>query len=305
MKILLFNWNNILTDVADELVKRGHELLPMDGDRKTFEKADVLVLWNETALGGWKDVIDEAHRLGKRVVLVQHGRRGTSRIYPPFNEKLNSDVICVWGENDVNRLVSCGVDKSKLEITGTTLWKHLKPRTKHDGINIVFSPEHWDIDVAENFIVADELRKPKGVNIITKTLEGVQLKEFYDNPISSDRNSPEHMSIVADVLSQADLVVAISESTFELLAESLDIPVVIADLWIPKACDGDDRYKDYHREYSNACTRAKLKDLNKVIYKELKNPARLKKERADIANSDGGKHIPDTLERLVKIITNE
>lgn len=302
-KILIFDWNSVLTDVEAELRTRGFDVLPMDGNKKTFDKADIIVLWNETELGGWKNVIDEAHRQGKKVILVQHGRRGTSRIYPPFNEKLNSDVVCVWGDNDVERLVSCGVPRERIQVTGTTIWRHLKSRVPHKGFNVVFSPEHWDIDVAENFIVADELRKLKGVNVITKILEGQQDPNHYDNPISSNRNSPDHLSIVMDTLSKADLVVAISESTFELIAEALDIPVVIADCWVPKACDGDERYKEYHREYSNACTMAKLKDLNKVIWQELKNPGRLANERSKIAMDDGGSHIHNSLERLIKIIT--
>jgi hypothetical protein len=305
MKILIFDWNSVLTDVEVELRKRGFDVLPMDGDKKTFAKADVVVLWNETELGGWKSVVDEAHKQGKKVILVQHGRRGTSRIYPPFNEQLNSDVVCVWGENDRKRLISCGVPPERIHVTGTTIWNHRKPRVAHEGVNIVFSPEHWDIDVTENFIVASELKKLKGVNVITKILEGQQDPSNYQNPVSSNRNSPDHLGIVMDVLSKADLVVAISESTFELIAESMNIPVVIADCWIPKACDGDDRYKTYKREYSNACTMAKLNDLNKVIMKELKNPNRLENERRKIAVLDGGIDIKDSVNEIIKLITNE
>lgn len=304
MNILLFNWNNILTDVADELIKRGHTLLPIDGKKSTLKKADVIVVWNETALAGWRDFIKDAKAAGKRTVLVQHGRRGTSRIYPPFNETLISDVICCWGEYDKQRLLSVGVPEEKIVITGTPIFKHLKPRVEHEGKNVVFSPEHWDKDVTENFIVASELRKLKGVNVITKTLKGHQRDEDYDNVVSSDRNSPEHFEIVADVLSKADVIVSLSESTFELLAQSLDIPVVIADIWIPKACDGDERYKEYHREYSDACTRARLGELNKTIYQELKKPERLKIERARIARLDGGVDLDNPIERIVKIIEN-
>lgn len=305
MNILLFNWNNILTDVADELVKRGHTLLPIDGKATTARKADVIVVWNETALAGWRDFIAECKKKGKRTVLVQHGRRGTSRIYPPFNEALISDVVCVWGENDRKRLLSVGVPEEKIHVTGTSIFKNIKPRVPHKGYNVVFSPEHWDRDVTENFIVADELRKLKKVNIITKTLKGHQDPSMYDNVVESDRNSPEHFSIVADVLSKADVVVAISESTFELMAEILDIPVVVADIWVPKACDGDDRYKTYKREYSPACRMAKLNELNKVIMDELKNPTRNGLARAEVAVGDGGTDITDPIDRIVKVIENK
>ncbi len=302
MKILLFDWNNVLTDVSAELVKRGHTLLEHDGKKSTWKKADVIVVWNEVAIGGWRDWIVEARKMGKRVVLMQHGRRGTSRIFPPFNETLQSNIICAWGKNDVTRLTSCGVDEKRIKITGTTVLHHLKPRVPHKGWNVAFSPEHWDIDVAENFIIQNELRKLKGVNIITKCLTGEHTQGVYQNPVWSDRKAPGHLEICADVLSTADLVVAISESTFELCAEILDIPVIIADIWTPKACDGDERYRDYHREYSNACTKVKLKDLNNEIMRQLKNPQILSKERKQIAIDDGGMDIENPLIEIVNVI---
>lgn len=304
MKILLFNFNNILTDVAEELVKRGHTLIDISNmhDHKAWNKADVVVVWNETELVGWRDLIKGFQKRGKRVVLVQHGRRGTSRIYPPFNETLISDAVCVWSENDKKRLMSCGVSKEKIHITGTPIFKNLKEKVLHKDKNIVFSPEHWDIDVNENLIVADKLRQIKGVNVITKILKDHQNPVLYDNPVVSDRNSLDHLKIVAEVLSKADLVVAISESTFELLAESLDIPVVVADCWIPKSCDGDDRYKDYHREYSDACTMATLDKLNETIVKQLKDPSIKRKERYNIIRTDGGFDIEDPVSKIIDVI---
>ncbi len=305
MKILLFDWNNILTDVAEELHNRGHELLQHDGTKATFNKAEVIVVWNETALGLWRDWIIEARKKGKRVVLVQHGRRGTSRIFPPFNEQLVSDIVCAWGENDRKRLESCGVPSDRIKVTGTPIFQHLKPRTPHKEINIVFSPEHWDIDVAENFIIQSTLRKLKGVKVTTKCLTGEHTVGMYENPVWSDRKTPGHLEICADVLKTADLVVAVSESTFELCAEILNIPVVIADIWTPKACDGDERYREYHREYSNACTKVSLRDLNETIMKELKNPNRLAKERTEIGVMDGGLNIQNPIDEIIKVILNK
>lgn len=305
MKILLFNWNNVLTDVEEELKKRGHILLPHDGKQSTLKSADVVITWNETEQGGWNKIMNEVKKLGIKTILVQHGRKGTSRIYPPFNEKLVSDIVCVWGEKDKERLMSVGVGESQLRVCGTTIFRHLKPRVKHDGINVVFSPEHWDTEVPENFIVASELRKIKGINIITKGLRGYQVSPLYDNLVLTERNSPEHFKVVAEVLSIADIVVSISESTFELLAQSLDIPVVIADCWIPKSCAGDNRYKEYHREYSDAVAMAKPGQLEKFIKLHLKHPELLREQRKKVVIGDGGTNIENPLEEIIKIIENE
>lgn len=303
LNILLFDFNSVLTDVAHELIKRGHTLLVNDNKESTWNKADVIVLWNETPMGGWRDWIASRKKKGTRSVLMQHGRRGTSRIYPPFNEPLASDVICAWSENDRIRLQNAGVDPKRIKVTGTTVLRHLKPRKPHKGINVVFSPEHWDIDVAENFIVKSQLEKLKGVNVITKCLIGEHTVGVYPNPVWSDRREPDHLEICADVLTTADVVVAVSESTFELCAEILDIPVVIADIWTPKACGGDERYREYNREYSNACTRVQdVRKLNDAIMFAVKHPEHLRTEREQIAIADGGMDIENPLEEIIKVI---
>lgn len=317
MRVLSFDFNNILHDVEVELIKRGHEILPHfmeNGKLNSWKKADVIVVWQETELGGWKDMIKQWQKAGKRVVLMQHGRRGTSRIYPPFNEALVSDAICAWGENDFERLTSCGVHRDKIFVTGTPVTHHVKPRIPHEGINIVFSPEHWDMDVSENLMVRNALRKfvnsrwpwQKKVKVITKLLEGEHSPHNYDNPVVSNRQKEGHLEIAVGVLQQADAVVAVSESTFELLAEIMGIPVIIADIWVPKACAGDPRYKDYKREYSEACERVKnLNELGTVIMKHINNPQLLEKERKEIAILDGGTNLIDPVSEIIKVILND
>lgn len=303
LNIVAFDFNNILTDVIQELHKRGHKILTGNVTPEMTKKADVFLLWNETEMGGWDKWAEEIKKSGKRTVLFQHGRRGTSRIYPPFNEPLKSDVICAWSENDRKRLTDAGVDPKKIRVTGTTVLNHVKPRKPHEGINVVFSPEHWDIDVFENFIVNSQLAKlPKEYKVTTKCLLGEHTHGVYQNPVWSDRRTIEHIDITAEVLSTADVVVAVSESTFELLAESLDIPVVIADIWVPKACNGDERYRTYTREYSNACTRVKdMNKLNDAIIHAVKHPEHLREERKKIVIDDGGLGL-DALENIIKVI---
>lgn len=303
MKILLFNWNGIMDDLAHELKKRGHEVEVRGLDIKGWEKYDTLVFWNEIESMGWADVIKKAQKLGKKTVLLQHGRRGTSRIFPPFNEGLKSDVICCWGEGDRERLLSCGVPDEKIKVTGCPLFKKLKPRKQHTGFNVVFSPEHWTGEVPENFIVASELRKLKDVNIITKCLDGTSFKEMYDNVVSSDRNKPKHFEVVAEVLSQADVVVGISESTFEMFAEYLDIPVVAFTKWIPKPAGGDERYRQYKRIYSQGCYQVNdLKKLNKTIKRALRKPKEMAFPREKAVHYDGGVHIEDPVLKVIEVI---
>ena len=300
MKVLAFDFNNILEDVMKELEARGHTLLT---HREQWKEADVIVVWHETELGEAKSWVQEMREAGKRVVLMQHGRRGTSRIFPPFNEKLESDQLCVWGENDVKRMTSCGVPREKIYVTGTPVLRRVRPRIPHEGINVVYSPEHWAEDVAENIIVASALRKVKGINVITKILSGEHNPAEYDNPVGSSRQHWGHLDVCVEVLQKADVVVCISESTFELLAEVMDIPVIVADIWVPKSMMGDERYKEYQREYSPAATKVKdLKKLGDAIHYAVKHPEHLREERKEIGILDGGMDIESPVDEIIKVI---
>lgn len=303
LKIAVANWNGVASDLINKLRERGHHVIDGPIDKGELKKQDVLITWNEVHKYGNEVFLQSVKDAGVKTILLQHGRKGTSRIYPPFNESLICDIACVWGKFDKERLIECGNPADRIIVTGTPIFKTLKPRVPHKGINVVFSPEHWSHEVPENAIVASALRKVKGINVITKALRGEHSLNSYDGVVVSDRNTPEHFSIVADVLSKADVVVAISESTFELLAQSLDIPVVIADIWIPKANDGDDRYKEYKRIYSDACTR--VKDVYKIgdaIHYAIKHPEHLRKERKQICIDEGGIDINNPTERVIEII---
>jgi hypothetical protein len=86
----------------------------------------------------------------------------------------------------------------------------------------------------------------------------------------------------------------------------MGIPVIIADIWVPKACAGDDRYKTYQREYSPACERVQdLEHLGKVIMKHIRNPQLLSAERYEIARLDGGMDIVNPTDEIIKVILNE
>ena len=154
----------------------------------------------------------------------------------------------------------------------------------------------------ENNIVASELRKLKGVKVITKGLDKENNTQIFDNPIISNRMTADHLDTVAEVLSTADLVVGISESTFAFLAETLDIPVVIPDVWVPKPRAGDERYKDFVANESNAITKCKLEDLNKTIMYQLKHPEILREERRIASTENGGVGIKDPVQNLIDII---
>ena len=266
-----------------------------------FDEAEKVVLWQDVIEEG-RGTAKYAHMKGKPVIQVQHGRHAYARYGPPFYQTMISDVICAWGMNDKDRLMRFGIPEEKIRVTGTVVFKHLKPRKKHKGTNIIFSPDHWDYDIEENDEVVRVLRKLRGVKITTKIMNAHD-RDKYDNPIYSHVDSPEHLQICAEALREVDLMVAITEGTFELMAQILDIPVVVANIFKPKTSLNDRRYLDYRHVWSDACK--KTQDLSKLpglIHYHLKHPEELRKERKLAAINDGGINIKDPLANIVKVI---
>ncbi len=255
-----------------------------------IEDCDVVLLWNDVNLDE-RAVINLARALKKKTAVLQHGRKGSSRYYPPFNEKIQADKLLVWGDFDRRSLGRVGQDLSRIAVVGTTVLDGLPDRKEHEGINVVFCPEHWDTEVEENSWVKKELKKlnykHKNIKITTKIIESHDPKN-YDNPVATNRNDPGHLATCLEVLSTADLVVGVSESTFELLAQAMDIPVVIMSEWQPKMFGGDERYLNYRRVVSKASQSSTLKELNKNIIFHLENPDTLQDERKEVVLDEGG-----------------
>jgi len=254
---------------------------------KNIDEADTLIVWNDIYPLERK-IIDYARKRGIKAYVMQHGRRGSSQYYPPFSKQIYADKLLVWGEADKKALMEAGHPESKLQVVGTPILSKIKQRVPHKGINIVFSPEHWDRPLKENIQTRDELRKLKGVKIITKLINSKSHKEEYDNPVITDVSQETHLEKVIDTLKWADLVVGISESTLELLAQAMDIPVVIMEEWEPKSFGGDPRYANYRRVISRASKRATIKTLLEVIKQQLKHPDELKQERKEVVLEEGG-----------------
>lgn len=270
-------------------------------DLVDFNEAEKVVLWQDV-MGTGMGLAKLAHLRKKPVIQILHGRRGYTQYGFPWNKEMLSDKICVWGKTDVDTLTRFGIPPEKIVITGTTLFSHLIPRVKHKGTNIVFSPDHWDHDIPENDEVVKVLRKMKGVNIATKIMEVHDIKK-YDNPVVSHRDRPNHLDICAEVLSKADLLVAISEGTFEMMAQILNIPVVIANIFIPRPCNGDSKYLQWRLPFSEAVKKEPdIKKLASAIKQQLKNPNELQEQRRSAAFNDAGIEIKDPLQRIVGVI---
>lgn len=278
------------------------DIIPNFETARYIKDADVMLLWQDVLQDG-AALARAAHAYGKKVVVVQHGRNATVDYCPPHNYKLEADKICVWGQTDADRLLKAGIPKKKIEITGTTILDHKKPKQKHDGINVVFRPAHWDVPyLQENIDLMNKIRSIKGINVFTKITE-YHNAEDYDNVVFSNRDMPGHVDTCFDLLSKADIVVGNAEDgTFEMMAYAMDIPVIIVDIWESKSF--------LHRDIvdlviTEACEKVSMEDFEKVFWETIEHPEKKKEERLRVSLNEGGVGLPGKpMDKIIKVIND-
>jgi hypothetical protein len=113
--------------------------------------------------------------------------------------------------------------------------------------------------------------------------------------------SNAHIEGCVKLLQQADVVVGMVESTFQLLAMAMDIPVVISKEWEFKIYGGKDYSKCDHIR-TDAVVYSDTKDLRKVIEGELANPARKAEKRKNIVLRELGDITTDSDQNILNVI---
>ena len=293
MKIFLQDHNNILADVAEHV-----KLVDNITD------ADKVVIWQDI-VGLGRGIATLAKQQRKPVIVAQHGISSWIDYGPPNRYSFVADKMCVWGPESKEKLVELGISEKKVVVTGSTIFSHLKPKEKHEGVNIVFRPAHWSaLALQENTEVSEVLRgvaKEHGFKITTKAVE-TQDPKGWENVVQTHRDRPGHLEACADVLKTADLVVAVAgDGTFEMMAYMLNIPVLIPDVWVPK------QFLEKPTPdiiYSDACGLIPFKDLEDEILLTLDDPDEHKEARMKVAREVGGMGIENPLENILKVIND-
>lgn len=262
-KVALDNFNAVLQDLPIESVP--------------LSEAEIFLTWQDVLN---PKSIKNLQKQGKKVIVMQHGRSATVD-YSERGSVLTADKILVWGKNDANRLDSVGI--TSYEIVGCPLFRHLLRREKHEGINIIFVPAHFNEEMVENMQVLRELRKT-GHHITSKLIEGHAV-QYYDNPVLTDRTKSSHIQICASILATADLVVGIEEGTFELLATAMGIPVIAVECMKPRVWQGVEVRQGLFSPAAYTCSLDKVVETVEYV---LAHPNEREAERAQVAQDDGG-----------------
>jgi hypothetical protein len=144
----------------------------------------------------------------------------------------------------------------------------------------------------------------KNFRVISK-LTPIHDKGLYlGSVVETNVGSPTHIEDCVKLLTNTDVVVGMVESTFQLLAMAMDIPVVICKEWEFKLYAGKD-YTHCDHLKTDAATYADVKELRQVIEQELSNPERLKEERKKVVLRELGDITQDPDKKIIEVIKGE
>lgn len=297
MKITVFNFNGIYNTLVNYLSAKG-ELEP------DWKKADVLVMWQDV-LGEAINIAKEAKAMKKKVVCGEHGLMSINDYVPPLSRELLADKYMCWGNYSRDYLIRhTDIDPNRLVVTGTTIFDGFGAKKIHQGKNILFAPRHWDVELNENLAIVEQLKKLKGVRVLSKIVAGEHNPDNYLNPIATDRQSGDHLLKTWQLLANTDVLVTVGEGTIACLAYYMNVPVVSSREWEDKVLLGKLYTQDvFNEQVSYACHMVSIKDLNKTIMSEIKHPKQYETKRLNFLNEyvNYGSEIT-ALERQLKVI---
>ncbi len=124
----------------------------------------------------------------------------------------------------------------------------------------------------------------------------------YQSPlVVTQQHDSNHLETTADLLSNTDVMVCLEEGTMQLLACALDIPVIFVDIFKYGTYGGCENYDSIEKIDTKAVyTVRDLTKLGKTIDQALGNRAELRKHRISVCEADGGIHLGDTTNNIIR-----
>jgi hypothetical protein len=331
-KVYIKDFNNVMLGII-----KSNEFERVKDPRK----ADVLVLWNDVRNDMLELCKINKEYLHKPVVVVQHGVGGTRDYEHPENFPLLADKFCCWGQHDYERLVRQGngakavitgsplinqlkskekhdnlnivfcpiitnheepanlitfyeLKKIELDYAQKNIQKH-KEELITEWNPKIFNPKSEE----EGFIPYYEINN--NFRLVSK-LTTMHDKGLYMGSIShTSVGSPTHIEDCIKLLSLSDIVVGMVESTFQMLAMAMNIPVIICKEWEFKLYAGKD-YTNCDHIKTDAVVYSDVLGLREAIEGELANPERLTEQRKKVVLRELGDVTQDSDKNIIKVI---
>lgn len=220
-KAVIINFNDILSPLYQTFEQA--ELTDLTDKEK---KPDCLITWTDYPQDS-KMLCLSAMQQGIPAFMVQHGRRAM-RDYWTNRGQPSSLAAFVWGSKDAEDAIIGQWAKEQVFRVGAPWFAYRpKERAEEEGL-VVYDVPHWATDTRESIKTWAKLKKIKGIRPIAKMIAPSNQKQhnYTGEQCITYRNEPGHIEATFDLIKRASVVVTMMESTLELFAYSLGIPVV-------------------------------------------------------------------------------
>lgn len=206
-------------------VYNHHHVINHDFDTVVHEQdAELSIFWNDFHFD--KQVRNAARR-GK-TLLYQHGRYALQDYY--MNDKpITTHGVLTWGEAQRQKMIEWGYDADKILAVGNPMYEQRYKSDVNDYV--VFVAAHWLHDIGSlnsNIIEMIHERLPEDTRLIVKTMRKTKLSRELPEGVEryeTNVDQPDNEGIAA-LVSGAQVVFTLMESTFELFARLAGTPVV-------------------------------------------------------------------------------
>lgn len=257
--IFINNFNNCIPDLTPQF-ECGNDL----------EKADAVIIWNDI-LADAKALIQKAKAKKIPTFVMLHGFMVDGCDYD--GGVFDADYYLLWSERDRQIMIDRGCPENRLFVVGCSLFK--QRTNESDSRTVVYFPSHVTDKLHEekhelSMKVWNKLNEFKWTNPVVKLLADHPADDYQGEKVISDRNLPNHLDIIYEVLKNASCMVTDDVGTHTLLAAYLDIPI------IKIKNDG----KNFFPEF---ITETDIEGLKDGIRNAIDYPGRFKKERQEFA----------------------
>lgn len=298
MKAVLLNFNGVLDPLYN--VFEQSELTDITDPAK---RPDCLITWTDYPHTE-KMICLAALQQGVPTFMVQHGRRAM-RDYWTHRGEPTSVATFVWGQKDKEDAIEGKWHPLRVFRVGAP-WFSLRPERKEEKGLVVYDVPHWNIDTKESIKTWAALKKVKGIRPIAKliTPSNQNRNNYVGEQCLTYRNEPGHLEATYDLISRASAVVCMMESTLELFAHSLGVPVIHVKGFKHKELPGTWQGVEdtLPGKGSYACER---EELQQAIDTVLANPTILAKEAKERLWEDAGDPDKDTPIQSIATIVSE
>jgi hypothetical protein len=330
MKIYLRDFNGVLTPLKEKF-----DLVEDPRD------ADLLLLWQDIR-GDMQELCKiNKEYMHKPVVVVQHGRAATNDYLPPNKFTMLADKYCCWGIKDKERLERAGYG-DRAVVTGSPLVSYLKPRSEHDGKNIVFTPVITSHEEPDNIITYWKLKSielSKSTGVLKSNYN--RLRDSWNSwevekTSATEGSIPYHVlnknwRLVAKITSIHDKKLYIGDvvPTVQInkthikdcihLLSLTDCVVGIEEgtfqllamaMGVPCVMVDGFKYREYGNiDYSSvemvktdSAIRVKLDGLEQAIDEQLNNPEQLKSQMERVVKDELWDGVSDPIENIINVV---